>query len=85
MFRRLLKYRTESDSSMQQQNTHFPTTRIPISGTMNTSSNYPLGDTTNIKNNIHGGYRVSVNPYKMINSNINEEFHALGVESHYDG
>ncbi len=75
MFRRLLKYRIEPDPSMQQQNTHFPTTRIPISATMNTSLNYPLGDSTNM---IHrGGFRVAVNHYKMINSNINEEFNEL--------
>jgi len=79
MFRRLLKYRIEPDPSMQQQNTHFPTTRIPISATMNPSSNYPLGDSTNTKlNMIHrGGFRVAVNHYKMINSNINEEFNEL--------
>jgi len=87
MFRRLLKYRVEPDPSMQQQNTHFPTTRIPISATMNTSTNYPLGDSTNTKNNtiIRGGLRVAVNHYKMINSNINEEFNESGFESHCDG
>ncbi len=82
MFRRLLKYRVESDPKMQQQNTHFPTTRIPVSATMNTSSNHPLGDSTNIKNNLinRGGLRIAVNHYKMINEELNES----GFESHYD-
>ncbi len=87
MFRRLLKYRIESDSSIQQQNTHFPTTRIPISATMNTSSNYPLNDSTNTKNNmiIRSGLRIAVNHYKMINNNINDELNESGFESHCDG
>ncbi len=89
MFRRLLKYRVESDPSIQQQNTHFPTTRIPLSATMNNnmSTSYPLGDSTNTKinRNIRGAFRVAVNPYKMINSNINEEFNESGFESHCDG
>lgn len=83
MFRRLLQYRVEPDQSMQQQNTHFPTTRIPVSATMNTSSNYPLNDSTNITNNpmMRGGLRVAVNHYKMINEELNES----GFESHCDG
>ncbi|CAF0858609.1 unnamed protein product [Rotaria sp. Silwood1] len=87
MFRRLLKYRIEPDPSTQQQNTHFPTTRIPISATMNTSTNYPLGDSTNIKNSMfmRGGLRMAVNHFKMINSNVNEEFNESGFESHCDG
>jgi hypothetical protein len=80
MFRRLLKYRIESDSSIQQQNTHFPTTRIPVSATMNT---YPLGDSTNLI--IRGGLRVAVNPYKMINNNLHEDMNESGFESHCDG
>jgi len=87
MFRRLLKYRVEPDPSMQQQNTHFPTTRIPVSATMNTSSSYPLGDSTNTKNNLimRGSLRVAVNHYKMINNNLNDEFNESGFESHCDG
>jgi len=84
MFRRLLKYRIEPDPSMQQQNTHFPTTRIPASATMNTSSNYPLGDSTNTKI-IRGGFRVAVNHYKMFNSNLNEDMNESGFASHCDG
>ncbi|CAF0965284.1 unnamed protein product [Rotaria sordida] len=87
MFRRLLKYRIEPDPLTQQQNTHFPTTRIPISATINTSTNYPLGDSTNLKNSmiIRSGLRMTVNHFKMINSNINEEFNESGFESHCDG
>jgi hypothetical protein len=83
MFRRLLKYRVEPDPSLQQQNTHFPTTRIPISATMNMPSNYPLNDSTNTKKSmfIHGEFRVGVNHYK----NINEELNESGFESHCDG
>jgi hypothetical protein len=75
MFRRLLKYRMESDPSIQQQNTHFPTTRIPVSATMN----YPLADSTNLIN--RGGLRVAVNPYKMNNSNLNDDMNESGFES----
>ncbi|CAF3077624.1 unnamed protein product [Rotaria sp. Silwood2] len=88
MFRRLLKYRIEPDPLTQQQNTHFPTTRLPISSaTMNASTNYPLGDSTNIKNSMimNGGLRMTVNHFKMINSNVNEEFTESGFESHCDG
>ena len=87
MFRRLLKYRIRSDLSMQQQNTHFPTTRIPISAIMNNFINHPLADSTNVKNNMvmHGNLRMSINPTKMINSNINEEFNESNFESHHDG
>lgn len=85
MFRRLLKFRNESDLSNHQQNSHFPTTRIPLSATMNTSLNNPLNDTTNIKSNnlmmYGGGLRVAVNPY----TKINEEFNESGFESHCDG
>ena len=95
MFRRLLKYRIEHDPSMQQQNTHFPTTRIPVSATMNTSSNYPLGDSTNTKKNMvlrsgttTGGLRVATNPYKVIHDNIDEEedseLQESGFVSHCD-
>ncbi|CAF0818217.1 unnamed protein product [Adineta steineri] len=87
MFRRCLKYRVESDPSLQQQNTHFPTTRIPISATMNnTSSTYPLGDATNTKNNmsIRGALRMAVNPYKVINNNLNDEYNESGFESRCD-
>jgi hypothetical protein len=82
MFRRLLRYRAELDPPMQPQNAHFPTTRIPVSATIN-----PLNDSTNTKNNMvtHGGLRVSVNHHKMFNSNLNEEFNESGFESHCDG
>jgi hypothetical protein len=79
MFRRLLQYRTESAPSTQQQNTHFPTTRIPLSATIN----HPLNDSTNMLK--HGDLRVSVNHYKMFNSNLNEDFNESGFESHCDG
>jgi cyclin-dependent kinase regulatory subunit CKS1 len=82
MFRRLLKYRVESDPLIVQQNTHFPTTRIPASATMN----YPLGDSTNTKNrNI--GLRVAVNTYKMNNSSnlLIDDMNESGFESHCDG
>jgi len=92
MFRRLLKYRVEPDPALQQQNTHFPTTRMPVSATMNISTSYPLGDSTNTKKNMvvrggntNGGLRVGVNHYKMINNNLNDEFNESGFESHCDG
>ncbi len=88
MFRRLLKYRAESDPSIKQQNTHFPTTRIPVSATMNLSSNYPLGDSTNTKNNMinRGDLRMAVNHYKIINNNnLHEDMNESGFESHCDG
>lgn len=89
MFRRLLKYRVEPDPAMQQQNTHFPTTRMPISPTMSMSTSYPLGDSTNTKKNmvIRGGLRSGVNPYKVIHDNIDEEDNELqesGFASHCD-
>ena len=80
LFRRLLKYRVEPDPAMQQQNTHFPSTRMPISATMNLSNNYPLGDSTNTKKNlirrngpITGGLRMVGNHYKVMHDNIEEE------------
>ena len=80
LFRRLLKYRVEPDPAMQQQNTHFPTTRMPVSATMNLSSNYPLGDSTNTKNSLirrnvtlTGGLRLVGNHYKMMHDDIEEE------------
>lgn len=80
LFRRLLKYRVEPDPAMQQQNTHFPTTRMPVSATMNLSSNYPLGDSTNTKNNLirrngsmSNGLRMVANQYKILHDNIEEE------------
>ncbi|UJR08612.1 hypothetical protein I4U23_012871 [Adineta vaga] len=87
MFRRSLKYRVNSDSSIfQQQNTHFPTTRIPLSATMNSSSTYPLGDATNTKNNFNfrDTLRMAVNPYKLINSNYNDDYRGSNFESHCD-
>ncbi|CAF2489751.1 unnamed protein product [Rotaria sp. Silwood2] len=84
MFRRLLKYRVEPDPAMQQQNTHFPTARMPISATMNMSTNHPLGDSTNTtKNmniggeNINNGFRLIINPYKNIHDNIDEDNNEL--------
>ncbi|CAF0820633.1 unnamed protein product [Adineta ricciae] len=87
MFRRSLKHRVDTDSSiLSQQNTHFPTTRIPLSATMNSSSNYPLADSTNTKNglNLRGALRMAVNPYKLITNNYNNEFHGSNFESHCD-
>lgn len=80
MFRRLLKYRVEPDPALQQQNTHFPTTRMPVSATMNISSSYPLGDSTNTKKSMTlrsatttGGLRMAADPYKVLHDNIDEE------------
>lgn len=81
LFRRLLKYRVEPDPAMQQQNTHFPSTRMPISATMNLSNNYPLGDSTNTKKNLirrnsqtlNSGIRMVGNHYKVLHDNIEEE------------
>lgn len=96
MFRRLLKYRVEPDPVLQQQNTHFPTTRMPVSATMNISSSYPLGDSTNTKKSMAlrsgttttGGLRMAANPYKMIHDNIDEEedseLQESGFVSHCD-
>jgi hypothetical protein len=94
MFRRLLKYRVESDPALQQQNTHFPTTRMPVSATMNISTSYPLGDSTNTKKNmiirggnINSGLRVAANHYKVLHDNIDEEDSELqesGFASHCD-
>jgi len=94
MFRRLLKYRVEPDPAMQQQNTHFPTTRMPVSATMNMSTSYPLGDSTNTKKtmvtrsgNLPGSLRVAGNPYKVTHDNIDEEDNELqesGFASHCD-
>ncbi|CAF0807884.1 unnamed protein product [Adineta steineri] len=94
MFRRQLKYRVEPDPGMQQQNTHFPTTRMPVSATMNMSTSYPLGDSTNTKKTMvtrggssSGGLRVAVNPYKVIHDQIDEEDNELlesGFVSHCD-
>lgn len=87
MFRRSLKHRVETDPSISsEQNTHFPSTRVPLSATMNSSSNYPLTDTTNTKNslNLRGALRMAVNPYKLINNNYNNEFHGSSFESHCD-
>jgi len=96
MFRRLLKYRVEPDPSLQQQNTHFPTSRMPVSATMNISTSYPLGDSTNTKKTMTlrsgtstnaNGLRVGVNPYKVIHDNIDEEVNELeesGFVSHCD-
>ena len=87
MFRRSLKHRVDTDPSvLSQQNTHFPTTRIPLSATMNSSSNHPLADSTNTKNglNLRGALRMAVNPYKLINNNYNNEFHGSNFESHCD-
>jgi hypothetical protein len=94
MFRRLLKYRVEPDPALQQQNTHFPTTRMPVSATMNISTSYPLGDSTNTKKNMvvrggntNGRLRVGVNHYKILHDNIDEEDSELqesGFASHCD-
>lgn len=94
MFRRLLKYRVEPDPALQQQNTHFPTTRMPVSATMNISTSYPLGDSTNTKKTMslrngisNGGHRVAVNHYKVLHDNIDEEDSELqesGFVSHCD-
>ncbi len=94
MFRRLLKYRVEPDPALQQQNTHFPTTRMPVSATMNISTSYPLGDSTNTKKNLAvrhgttiGGLRGAVNHYKVLHDNIDEEDSELqesGFASHCD-
>lgn len=81
LFRRLLKYRVEPDPAMQQQNTHFPTTRMPVSATMTLSANYPLGDSTNTKKNlvrrsggsITGGLRIAGHHYKALHDDIEEE------------
>ena len=80
LFRRLLKYRVEPDPAMQQQNTHFPTTRLPASASLNLSANYPLGDSTNTKKNIlvrgtsiHGALRNTSNPFKVMHDHIDEE------------
>lgn len=93
MFRRLLKYRVEPDPALQQQNTHFPTTRMPVSATMNLSTSYPLGDSTNTKKNLGirsgnstSGLRVGVNPYKIRHDHIEEdnELQESGFASHCD-
>jgi hypothetical protein len=81
MFRRLLKYRNEPDPANPQQNTNFPTTRIPISAT----KNYPLGDSTNTKNRGVTGVRVAVNTYKINNSTLIDDMNESGFESHCDG
>lgn len=81
LFRRLLKYRVEPDPAMQQQNTHFPTTRLPASASLNLSASYPLGDSTNTKKNIllrgtsiHGAaLRSTSNPFKVMHDHIDEE------------
>ncbi|CAF0780898.1 unnamed protein product [Rotaria sp. Silwood1] len=85
MFRRLLKYRVESDPAMQQQNTHFPTAHM--------STKHLLDDSTNTtKNmirhgeNINNEFRLSVNPYKNINDNIddnNSQSQESGFASHH--
>ncbi|UJR37606.1 hypothetical protein I4U23_030303 [Adineta vaga] len=95
MFRRLLKYRVEPDPGMQQQNTHFPTSRMPVSATMNISTSYPLGDSTNTKKSLltRGGNSTTnlrlgaVNTYKMTHDHIDEEDNELeesGFASHCD-
>lgn len=96
MFRRLLKYRVEPDPALQQQNTHFPTTRMPVSATMNISTSYPLGDSTNTKKNMAlrsgtstSGLRMATNhSYKVIHDNIDEEedseLQESGFVSHCD-
>lgn len=78
MFRRLLKYRHEINPSIQQQNTHFPTTRVPPSANMN----YALNDSTNIKTNliIPGAPRLTMNQYRHVKDDMNES----GFESHCD-
>ena len=75
MFRRLLKYRAELNPVMQQQNTHFPTTRMPISATLNMSISHPLGDSTNMKKNmiLNGGSRLATNHYKTIHDAMDED------------
>jgi hypothetical protein len=74
MFRRLLKYRSEPDTVVQQQNTHFPTARIPISASVNRRPNYPLADSTNtnMSNNMCGAFRMAVNPCKLNNDHSYE-------------
>ena len=72
LFRRLLKYRVEPDPAMQQQNTHFPTTRLPASASLNLSANYPLGDSTNTKKNLLLRSTGS-NPFKVMHDHIDEE------------
>ena len=95
MFRRLLKYRVEPDPALQQQNTHFPTTRMPVSATMNISTSYPLGDSTNTKKNMTlrsgsttSALRMAANPYKVMHDNIDEEedneLQESGFVSHCD-
>ena len=82
MFRRLLKYRHETSPLIQQQNTHFPTTRVPPSATMN----YALADSTNTKPNliIPGAPRLTMNQYPMINRHVKDDMNESGFESHCD-
>ncbi|CAF3320662.1 unnamed protein product [Rotaria socialis] len=91
MFRRLLKYRAELNPAMQQQNTHFPTTRMPTSSTLNLSISHPLGDSTNMKKNmiINGGSRLAINHYKTMHDAMdesNDDLRESDFASHdYDG
>lgn len=90
MFRRLLKYRNEitpSSKQQQQQNTHFPTTHVPMSATMNFSSNYALNDSTNTKTNliIPGAPRLTMNnQFSMLNRHVKDDMNESGFESHCD-
>lgn len=79
MFRRLLKDSIEPDPSLQQQNTHFTTGRIPFSA----SKQRPLGDSTNTNTAVTGGFRMAVNPFKLINQHpIDEGFNESGFGMH---
>ena len=79
MFRRLLKDSIEPDVSLQQQNTHFPTTRVPLSA----NKQRPLGDSTNTNSAVSGGLRMAVNPFKLIHHHaIDEGFNESGFGNH---
>lgn len=75
MFRRLLKYRIESDLVLSDPNNAFPSIRIPRSA----SNNHPLADSTNTKKNENNRavFRMSVNaPCQDLDES--------GFESHSD-
>ena len=79
MFRRLLKDSIEPDPLLQQQNTHFPTARVPLSA----NKQRPLGDSTNTNSTVSGGFRMAVNPFKLINHHpIDEGFNESGFGNH---
>lgn len=71
MFRRLLKYRFETDSSAEQPTTHFPTTLLPISASSNVRA---LKDSTNMRG---GLFRVALNQ-----KNLSQDMNESGFGSH---